>query len=118
MPFELGLTVAWQEFRKKGHLWYVFETEQLRSDSTLSDLKGTDVYVHCGKVEGVLTGISNAFIREKRQATFAQMLQVYRLTRRALPSILKKSGSQSIFNARPFKDVCLSAAEIASMLIP
>jgi hypothetical protein len=119
MPFELGLAVAWQKFRKKGHLWYVFETEQYRSDSSLSDLKGTDVYVHGGTIKGVLREVSNAFVREKRKATFPQMMQVYRLTRRALPSILQKSGSESIFDgARAFKDVCMCAAEIASTLIP
>lgn len=118
MPFELGLAIAWQKFRKKGHLWYVFETEQYRSDSSLSDLKGTDVYVHGGTIKGVLREVSNAFVREKRKATFVQMLQVYQVTRRALPSILKKSGSDTIFGARAFKDVCLSAADVASMLIP
>lgn len=85
----------------------------------VSDLAGTDVYVHGGTIKGVLREVSNAFVREKRKATFVQMLQVYRVTRRALPSILQKSGSESIFDgARAFRDVCVSAAEIASMLIP
>ena len=119
MPFELGLAVAWQKLRNRKHLWYVFETERYRADKTLSDLAGADVYVHKGTVKGVLQQISNAFVREKRRATFAQMMQVYRITRRALPSILQKSGSESIFDgARAFRDVCVSAAEIASTLIP
>ena len=119
MPFELGLAVAWQKFREKAHVWYVFETERYRADKSLSDLAGTDVYVHGGTVKGVLRQVSNAFVRERRKATFAQMMRVYRLTRRALPSILAKSGSESIFDgARAFRDVCMSAAEIASTLIP
>ena len=118
MPFELGLAVAWQKFREKKHAWYVFETERYRADRSLSDLAGTDVYVHRGTVKGVLRQVSNAFVRETRKATFAQMMEVYRLTRRALPSILEKSGSESIFDgARAFKDVCLSAADIASAVI-
>jgi len=119
MPFELGLAMAWQKLRNRGHLWYVFETQPHRAEKTLSDLAGTDVYVHGGTIKGVLREVSNAFVREKRKATFDQMLQVYQVTRRALPSILKKSGSESIFDgARAFRDVCVSAAEIASMLIP
>lgn len=119
MPFELGLAVAWQKLRDRRHLWYVFETQRHRADKTVSDLAGTDVYVHGGTIKGVLREVSNAFVREKRKATFVQMLQVYQVTRRALPSILQKSGSESIFDgARAFRDVCVSAAEIASMLIP
>jgi hypothetical protein len=119
MPFELGLAVAWKMLGDKKHVWYVFETEQYRADKSLSDLSGTDVYVHGGTIKGVLREVSNAFVRETRKATFPQMMQVYRLTRRALPSILRKSGSKSIFDgARAFKDVCMCAAEIASTLIP
>jgi hypothetical protein len=119
MPFELGLAVAWKMLGDRKHVWYVFETEQHRADKSLSDLSGTDVYVHGGTIKGVLREVSNAFVRETRKATFPQMMQVYRLTRRALPSVLQKSGSESIFNgARAFKDVCMCAAEIASTLIP
>jgi hypothetical protein len=119
MPFELGLAVAWQKLRAKGHVWYVFETERYRADKSLSDIAGTDVYVHGGIVKGVLREVANAFVRERRKATFAQMMQVYQGTQRALPSILKKSGTDSIFGgARAFEDVCVSAAEIASTLIP
>lgn len=117
MPFELGLAVAWQALGDKKHAWYVFETKQYRAGRTLSDLSGADVYVHDGTVRGVLREISNAFIRETRKATFPQMMQVYQLTRRAQPSILRKSGASSIFSARAFKDVCLCAADIASTAV-
>ena len=96
----------------------MFETERYRADRTLSDIAGTDVYIHGGKIEGVLRQVSNAFVRESRRATFAEMVRVYRFTRRALPAILKQSGSKSIFDgARAFRDVCVSAAEIASTLV-
>ena len=54
MPFELGLAVALDAaFPKKRHTWFVFETAQWRMQKSLSDLNGTDVYVHGGTVEGV-----------------------------------------------------------------
>jgi hypothetical protein len=118
MPFELGLAVTWQKLRPRQHLWYVFEAERYRTDRTLSDIAGTDVYIHRGTIDGVLRQVSNAFVREHRQPTFDQMMRVYRMTRRALPAILRASGSHSIFDgARPFRDVCLCAADVASTLI-
>jgi hypothetical protein len=118
MPFELGLAVAWQKFRERRHLWYVFEAERYRAERTLSDIAGADPYIHGGKIEGVLRQVSNAFVRESRRATFTEMVRVYRLTRKALPTILNQSGSESIFDgAQAFRDVCLSAADFASTVI-
>lgn len=116
MPFELGLAVA--SGGRKTHVWYVFETEKFRVDRSLSDLAGTDVYIHNGTIQGVLKQVANAFIRQTRKPTFAEMLTVYRRTRAALPAILAKSGADSVFEgARTFHDVCLSAADIADDLI-
>ena len=118
MPFELGLAVTWQKIHPKQHLWYAFEAERYRADKTLSDIAGTDIYIHEGTVKGVLKKVSDAFVREHRQPTLDQMMSVYRLTRRALPAILNRSGADSIFDgARTFRDVCLSAAEFASTVI-
>lgn len=118
MPFELGLAVAWQRRSKSKHSWYVFETERYRADRSLSDLAGTDVYVHGGTINGVLTQVANAFIRQTRKPTFPEMSLVYRRTREALPAILRQSGARSIFaGARAFHDVCMSAVAIADDLI-
>jgi hypothetical protein len=117
MPFELGLAVEWQR-QSREHAWYVFETQEYRSHRSLSDLAGTDVYIHGGTIEGVLTQLSNAFIRERRKPSFSEMMRVYRTVRAALPSILARSGSRSIFaGARSFRDVCVSAADVADTLI-
>jgi hypothetical protein len=54
MPFELGLTVAWERSHPEhGHLWFVFESQRNRVLRSLSDLAGTDVYGHRGSVNGV-----------------------------------------------------------------
>ena len=46
MPFELGLAVAFHWSRSAKHTWFVVETEKWRIQKSLSDLNGTDVYVH------------------------------------------------------------------------
>jgi len=111
IPFELGLAIAKDRLSVDGHSWYVFEAMNRRPEKSLSDLAGTDVYIHGGTVRGVLRELSNAFIREERQPSLAQMYGVYRYVRKELPSILRASGSESIFDgARTFRDVCFVAS--------
>jgi hypothetical protein len=110
MPFELGLAVATGKLVDPKHSWYVFETINRRTEKSLSDLAGTDVYVHEGTVQGVLRQLSNAFIRQERQPNLAQMGAVYRYIRAELPSILATSRAKSLFDgARAFGDVCMAA---------
>src|SRR5437016_1104597 len=53
MPFELGLAVAFHWSRSAKHTWFVLETEKWRIQKLLSDLNGTDVYIHGGTPDGV-----------------------------------------------------------------
>ena len=111
MPFEIGLTVAWQKLGDKGHMWFAFESQPYRLAKSLSDLSGTDVYIHGGTVEGVLRQLCHAFVREKRQPSLPQMLTVYRHINKELPRILRASGAEFAFEgARAFRDVCIAAA--------
>ncbi|MBZ5521843.1 MAG: hypothetical protein LAP21_06345 [Acidobacteriia bacterium] len=111
MPFELGLAIARDKLSAGEHSWYVFEAMNRRAEKSLSDISGTDVYIHGGTVRGVLRQLSNAFIREERQPSLEEMYGVYRYVRKELASILRASGSESIFDgARPFRDVCLAAS--------
>src|SRR5271168_2397684 len=63
MPFELGLTVG---MGHADHAWIVCETRRHRVSKSLSDLDGTDVYIHNGTVRGVLRELCNAFVRNRR----------------------------------------------------
>jgi hypothetical protein len=45
MPFELGLAVATAHWRP-AHQWFLFEAKPFRVQRTLSDLGGTDAYIH------------------------------------------------------------------------
>jgi len=112
MPFELGLAVAWARAHPR-HKWFVFESVKRRLAKSMSDLDGTDPYIHDGTVRGVLREVSNAFVRP-HQATVPQMMKMYRDLRHGVPKILHNAGTKSPFSARAFSDLCLAAAGLRS----
>ncbi len=113
MPFELGLSVAWAKFGARPHAWFVFESRKFRLAKSLSDLNGTDVYVHEGRINGIFRELCNAFVRRDQQPSVQQMGRIYRDLRKSLPVILKTAGAKSAFEVRVFKDVCVLANESA-----
>ncbi|HEV2350614.1 MAG TPA: hypothetical protein VG028_12290 [Terriglobia bacterium] len=107
MPFELGLAIAWTNLQKQADSWFVFETMKRRLQKSLSDLDGTDVYVHDGTVSGVFRELTNAFVRNKRQPTMKQMQAVYEALHRAIPRIKRDAGARNLFSARVFKELII-----------
>jgi len=63
MPFELGLAVAWAAHMDKKHRWFVFERRKFRALKSLSDINGSEIYVHDNRPIGVLRGLTNALAR-------------------------------------------------------
>ena len=116
MPFELGLAVAHQQ-SGGAHTWFVFEEVAHRLSKSLSDLDGSDVYLHQGTPNGVLAELSNAFVRSDRQPNIDQMRAIYRELRKAKPIILHDAGAKTVFAARPFKDLCTFASALADEVI-
>src|ERR1700730_12032244 len=53
MPFELGLAVMSARCHRAKQTWFVLEAKSRRVEKSLSDLNGTDVYVHGGSPAGV-----------------------------------------------------------------
>jgi hypothetical protein len=118
MPFELGLTVASQRLsRKTQHEWFVCEAKAYRVTKSLSDLNGTDAFVHNGKVGGLFREICAMFRRPGLQPTVQQMWTIYRKLRRNLPTVLRNAGSASMFNARVFRDLCVIAIASADEIV-
>jgi hypothetical protein len=118
MPFELGLSVAVQAALKGNkHEWFVCESKRLRLLKSLSDLNGTDPYIHDGKIEGVFRELCNIFTRSGSRPTTQLMWQVYREMRRNLPTILHQSGANSLFNTRVFKDLSVFASDWADRFV-
>jgi hypothetical protein len=113
MPFELGLSVAWDKFGSRPHAWFVFEAKEFRLAKSLSDISGTDIYVHNGRIDGVFRELCNAFVRRDQQPSVQQMWRIYRDLRKSLPKILRTAGARSAFEARVFRDVCVLASASA-----
>jgi hypothetical protein len=116
MPFELGLTVALERSAHPNHSWIVCETVPHRIKKSLSDLDGTDAYIHGGTVAGVFRELGNAFVGSRRQPNVTEMSQIYRLLRVHFRSVLKKAGAKDAFNARVFKELCVRASKAADEL--
>jgi hypothetical protein len=114
MPFELGLTVG---MANANHAWIVCETKRHRIKKSLSDIDGTDVYIHDGTVRGVFRELCNAFVRSQRQPGVKQMMQIYRLLRANLVDIQHRAGAKDPFNARVFLDLCVLANATAEDLV-
>jgi hypothetical protein len=117
MPFELGLTVALERTAHPDHSWIVCETVRRRINKSLSDLDGTDPYIHGGTIAGVFREMGNAFVGSRRQPTVTEMSQIYRVLRTQIPSVLKRAGAHDPFNARVFKELCVLASTAANELI-
>ena len=116
MPFELGLAAAWAQAHSQ-HKWFVFESMRRRLNKSLSDLDGTDPYIHGGTVRGIMREVCNAFVSPVNQPTVPQMMKMYRELRRDSGRILKHAGAQSVFTARVFSDLCLAAAALRSKYV-
>ncbi len=119
MPFELGVVVGWQNAAPTDHDWFVFESSRHRLQKSLSDLNGTDPFIYGLSPEGILREIRNALSRHDVQPTAAQMQQLLEVLREdAVPVILNKAGTASLFNARPFKDLVVMARQLAEEYVP
>jgi hypothetical protein len=88
-----------------------------RINKSLSDLDGTDVYIHNGTVRGVFRELCNAFVRSRRQPSVVQMMQIYRILRSNFSDILRNAGARDPFNARVFLDLCVLASAAADRLV-
>jgi hypothetical protein len=117
MPFELGMAVAFHWSRRAKHTWFVLETEKWRIQKSLSDLNGTDIYVHGGTPEGVFRELAKAFVRELRQPTVKQLRTIYREIGNKLPKFLDDAGSDDPFQARVFQDISVYAGVLAQQIM-
>lgn len=118
MPFELGLSVVHEKASKRGrHEWFVCESMNFRLAKSLSDLNGTDPYIHGGIVSGLFAQLRNMFVRRDRQPSIQQMWTIYREMSRALPVILHRAGPASLYSARVFKDLCVLASASADRIV-
>ena len=113
MPFELGLAVACDRLTPNRHTWFVMESESRRLLKSLSDLAGTDPYVHDGSPDGVFREIGNALVRIARQPAVQDLHIIYEKLRDAVPEIIDRTGAKSVFEARAFRQLVVEASVLA-----
>lgn len=109
MPCELGMTITWQKLNPSRHTWFVFESRHRRLQKSLSDLDGSDANIHGATVEGVMRELCNAFVRRGPQPGVPEMMRTYRRVVRLLDGVLQAAGTNDMFEARVFKDLCFVA---------
>lgn len=117
MPFELGLAVA---LKKAGyrHQWFVFEERPHRITKSLSDLNGTDAYIHDGRPDGVLSALANALVRIRHRPTLAQMWMIYADLQTGAHAIKRDLRTTTLFGARAFRDLGVAARISSENRIP
>lgn len=116
MPFELGLAVDWALEANPKHEWFVFESKSHRLQKSLSDLNGTDPYIHDSAAPGVLRGLMNALTRKVHRPDFGELDGIYRDLREAARKV-RLEGGGSLFEARPFHDLSILARRLAQARI-
>lgn len=117
MPFELGLVVAWERVGKVKHTWFVMESMNYRLAKSLSDLNGTDPYIHGGTIRGVFRELGNAFARRRKQPSALGMWRIYLEVREGVPAIVKRRGARSVFEAGVFRDISVAAGAAAARIV-
>jgi hypothetical protein len=114
MPFELGLVVAWTKTNRRRHDWFVFESRNRRLSKSLGDLDGTDPHIHKKSPRRLLRCLTNALVRNKRQPTVIRLEQILSDLRKAAMVIKSDLQTQTLFEARPFKELVVAATRSAN----
>ena len=116
MPFELGLTVALEKVAIPGHAWIVCESKKYRLKKSLTDLDGTDPYIHDGTILGLFRELGNALVRSQNQPSVEEMMKVYRLLRQTSRTYC--DGLELIIRLmRVFRDLSVLASAAADQVI-
>jgi hypothetical protein len=102
MPFETGLAVALAH-RRQTHQWFLFEPRPFRVQRTLSDLSGTDAYVHAEGPRRLLIALTDALVRAEKQPTVRALYRTYRFLSDESVGIRRNYGT--LFGARAFRDL-------------
>ncbi|HUH63527.1 MAG TPA: hypothetical protein VLZ50_11035 [Terracidiphilus sp.] len=110
MPLELGLTITWAKMHPKRHTWFLWESTPRRIQKSLSDLDGTDVYIHSGSPGGVLVELRNAF-NHPSPPPVSKMMDAYRAVEIEIDRILLEAGARNLCSASAFRALSLVAID-------
>jgi hypothetical protein len=113
MPFELGLAVAWTKIGSPTHRWFVLEEVPHRLIKSLSDLNGTDPFIHHGHAEGVLRALGNTLYRNASSPNFSELETIYLDLKTTASKFRSGRRVDSLFEAQAFKGLVLAAQSSA-----
>lgn len=116
MPLELGLTITWAKLHPSRHTWFLWESTPRRVQKSMSDLDGTDLYIHSGTVKGVLSELRNAFVR-RGAPSVRRMLEAYQVVDSQADRILTDAGTRNSFAASVFEELCFVAEDEAQHIM-
>jgi hypothetical protein len=111
MPFEVGLAVATARWRP-AHQWFLFEAKPFRVQRTLSDLSGTDAYIHGEGSRRLSIALTDALVRATKQPTVNELGRILRFLRNKSSGIRRNYGT--LFGARAFRDLVVVATEFVT----
>jgi hypothetical protein len=111
MPFEVGLTVATARWRP-AHQWFLFEAKPFRVQQTLSDLSGTDAYIHGESSGRLLIALTDALVRATQQPTVDELGRIRLFLHDKSIGIRRNYGT--LFGARAFRDLVVVATDFAT----
>jgi len=111
MPFEMGLAVAIARWRP-AHQWFLFEARPFRVHRTLSDLSGTDAYIHGDGTGRLLIALADALVRAAKQPSVDDLDRVYRFLRDESSGIRRSYGT--LFGARAFRHLVVAATDFVT----
>ncbi len=114
MPFELGVAVTWSALNPKLHEWFIFEEQPHRLQRSLSDVSGTDPYVHHGDPEQILVQICNGFVRTAAPPSIEELRMVHATVRRAARDL--RAQYHDLFGARAFEELVLVATRATAAI--
>lgn len=112
MPLELGLTITWAKLHPRRHTWFLWASERRRVQKSVSDLDGTDPFVHVATVKGVLSKLRNAFVRPGASPV-QKMMRAYQVVAGSLDRILADAGTRNLYAAGVFKELCFVTEAVA-----
>ena len=115
MPFEAGLAVAIARARPD-HQWFLLEARAHRMQKSLSDLSGTDPYIHRNSPRQLLIALTDALVRVAKQPTLDELDEVFQLLWAEAREIRRSYGT--LFGARAFRDLVVVAVDFATRIHP
>jgi len=117
MPFELSMSVAWAQRGGGNHEWFVFESMDHRLSKSLSDLNGTDPYIHGGLWRVCFESCATLSSGRGGSQRFNRCGESTRTLGRVCRGFYVEQGRAPFTTRGSFKDICVVASASADVRV-